>query len=98
VGGLRSRNTSSRKLKLWAARKDLKETSAEAAFIDVFFRDTWDYDQSGQAAANAGFTLYPKFPLQGTGARGGTGEADLAIGYFGLAPEPIPQSFANSRT
>ncbi len=79
------------RLKLWAARKDLKETSAEAAFIDVFFRDTWDYDQSGQAAANAGFTLYPKFPLQGTGARGGTGEADLAIGYFGLAPEPIPQ-------
>ncbi|MGB6176700.1 MAG: hypothetical protein WBF43_10280 [Methylocella sp.] len=29
------------RLALWAKRKDLKETSAESAFIDVFFRETW---------------------------------------------------------
>jgi hypothetical protein len=26
----------------------LKETSAESAFIDVFFRETWGYAQTGQ--------------------------------------------------
>src|ERR1700730_15048524 len=29
------------RLALWAERTDLKETSAESAFIDVFFRETW---------------------------------------------------------
>src|ERR1700732_4681539 len=35
-------------LALWAERTDLKETSAESAFIDVFFRETWGYVQTGQ--------------------------------------------------
>ena len=80
------------RLKLWAARKRyFKETSTEAAFIDVFFRDIWGYVQSGQTNAKAGFSLYPKFAVHGAGAKGGKGEADLAIGYFGHEPEPIPQ-------
>jgi hypothetical protein len=29
------------RLALWARRTDFKETSAESAFIDVFFRETW---------------------------------------------------------
>jgi hypothetical protein len=31
------------RLALWAKRGDLKETSAESAFIDVFFRETSCY-------------------------------------------------------
>lgn len=40
-----------KRLHNWVDRKDLKETSAEAAFIEQFFRDTWGYIQSGQEAA-----------------------------------------------
>ncbi len=80
------------RLDLWAKRKDLKETSAEAAFIDVFFRDCWGYLQPGQAGTEAGFALYPKFPVPGAGAKGGAGEADLAIGHFTKdAPSYVPQ-------
>jgi hypothetical protein len=72
-----------KKLKDWAERKDLKELSAEAALIEQFFRDTWGYSQSGQDDAKKGFTLYPKYAVKGAGEKGGTGAADLAIGYFG---------------
>lgn len=78
------------RLKSWAGRADLKETSAEAAFIGVFFEDTWGYTQSGKADAAAGFTLLPKFTIPGAGAKGGPGEADLAIGYLG-GTSAIPQ-------
>ena len=50
------------RLRRWSARKDLRETSAEAAFIEEFFRDTWGYEQAGQTGSEAGtFTLWPKF-------------------------------------
>lgn len=80
------------RLKRWAARTNLKETSAEAAFIQEFFRETWSYVQSGQAGSEQGFTLWPEFPVAGAGAKGGPGEADLAVGYFkDGAPVAIPQ-------
>jgi len=66
----------------WASRADLKETTAEGAFIEEFFRQTWGYIHSGQDGAGNSFSLYPKFHIGGAGARGGPGEADLAIGYF----------------
>jgi hypothetical protein len=77
----------------WSARKDLRETSAEAAFIQEFFHDTWDYEQTGQAGSEGGvFTLWPKFAIAGAGERGGTGEADLAVGFFRkVAPNPVSQ-------
>ena len=77
----------------WSARKDLRETSAEAAFIEEFFRATWGYAQAGQIASEAGtFTLWPKFPIPGAGERGGTGAADLAVGFFGREENnPVPQ-------
>ncbi len=78
------------RLRAWAARADLKETSAEAAFIRVFFEKTWGYLQSGQAGTAGGFTLLPKFTVAGAGAKGGPGEADLAIGYFSNA-SLVPQ-------
>jgi hypothetical protein len=51
------------RLALWAKRTDLKETSAESAFIDVFFRETWGYVQTGQRGSETGFSLYPKFAI-----------------------------------
>src|ERR1700730_5014665 len=69
------------RLQRWSLRKDLRETSAEAAFIQEFFHDTRGYEQTGQASAETGsFTLWPKFAIEGAGARGGSGEADLSIG------------------
>lgn len=82
------------RLQTWAARKDLRETSAEAAFIQEFFHDTWGYEQSGQLGSEGGvFTLWPKFPVVGAGEKGGTGSADLAIGLFrNDETNPIPQA------
>ncbi len=81
------------RLRRWSARRDLRETSAEAAFIEEFFRDTWGYEQAGQTGSEAGsFTLWPKFPVLGAGERGGTGAADLAVGFFGREDRnPVPQ-------
>jgi type I restriction-modification system DNA methylase subunit len=77
-------------LQRWAARHDLKETSAEAAFTEEFFRNLWGYSQSGQINTDEGFTLFPKYSIQGAGAKGGTGEADLAIGYFNSSKATEP--------
>src|SRR3984893_394832 len=81
------------RLRRWSKRKDLKETSAEAAFIQEFFHDTWGYAQSGQQGSKAGgFTLWPKFPVRGAGETGGVGAADVAIGLFrNDEKNPIPQ-------
>ena len=71
------------RLRRWSDRKDLRETSAESALIEEFFRQTWGYAQSGQAGTEEGaFTLWPKFPIPGAGEKGGVGEADLAVGFF----------------
>lgn len=81
------------RLKRWAARTDLKETSAEAALLEEFFRQTWGYVQSGQTGADASFTLYPQFSVPGAGAKGGPGSADAALGHFTSADENlVPQA------
>lgn len=67
----------------WAARDFQKETTAEAGFIDVFFRQTWGYWAAGERAKAEGYTLYPQFPVGSAGQGGGTGQADLALGHFG---------------
>ncbi|HEV7909515.1 MAG TPA: hypothetical protein VGP28_00105 [Methylocella sp.] len=82
------------RLALWAKRTDLNETSAESAFIDVFFRETWGYVQTGQRGSETGFSLYPRFAIPGAGANGGSGEADLAIGYFSTALSQSPQALS----
>jgi Eco57I restriction-modification methylase/TaqI-like C-terminal specificity domain len=81
------------RLKAWSGRKDLKETSAEAAFIEAFFCETWGYSQTGRAGGNGDeFSLWPKFGIAGAGEKGSKGFADLAIGHFEKAAEvPIPQ-------
>ncbi len=70
------------RLRRWAARADIGETGAEPAFITEFFHYTWGYVQPGQAGAADGFTLHPQFNVPGAGAGGGTGKADLALGFF----------------
>lgn len=86
------------RLRHWAARTDLGETSAEAAFIDVFFRDTWGYILSGQGPATSGFTMQPQFTISGTGQSGGAGKADLALGLFGVGAQPIPQALCEFKS
>jgi len=69
-------------LSLWGKRDDLKETSAEAPFIETFFKTIWEYEHTGQVSGEKGYNLYPQFPVTGAGQKGGTGQADLAIGWF----------------
>lgn len=70
------------RLTRWAARPDLGERSAEPAFMEEFFRQTWGYVQGGQAGADQAFTMFPQFAVRGGAAGGGVGSADAAIGYF----------------
>ena len=74
----------------WAGRKKLKETSAEGAFLQAFFVETWGYEDAGRVEG-AAFSLYPKLRIDGSGAGGGVGEADAALGWFGMEPHPVPQ-------
>ena len=76
----------------WSRRTDLGERSAEPAFLEEFFRQTWDYAQAGQEGGETTFSLYPEFAVPGAGAGGGTGAADAALGYFDEARQPyVPQ-------
>lgn len=80
------------RLRRWAARVMQKETTAQAALLEEFFRATWGYVQAGQVGGEANYTLRPAFPVAGAGQRGGMGEADAALGFF--TPDelaPIPQ-------
>ena len=80
------------RLQRWSLRTDLGESSAEPAFLDEFFRQTWGYAQTGQAGGEMTFSLYPEFPVPGAGAGGGTGAADAALGHFDDARQPyVPQ-------
>ena len=76
----------------WSKRTDLGERSAEPAFLDEFFRQTWDYVQAGQDGGETTFSLYPQFPVSGAGSGGGIGVADAALGHFQEARQPyVPQ-------
>ncbi len=79
------------RLQNWAARPDLGETSAEAAFVETFFRDTWGYVGPGQGAAGKNHTMVQQFTIPGTGAGGGPGRADLALGYLAGTAD-VPQA------
>ncbi|MCB0713656.1 MAG: hypothetical protein KDD67_15110 [Ignavibacteriae bacterium] len=80
-------------LQRWDERRFLKETSDEVGFIDHFFKRLWNYRANGEVENGQPFSLWPKFPVIGAGERGGTGQADLALGYFGSVPggTEIPQ-------
>ena len=71
------------RLNNWADKDWQKETASEAAFVEVFFKQTWGYFASGEAEKTYGYTLQQQFPVKGAGQRGSTGAADIALGYFG---------------
>lgn len=73
----------------WAKRFLKRETQAEAVFVRRFFVETWGYHEDG--AGDEIFHLHPKFSIAGAGQSGNRGEADLAVGNFGVGKPEIPQ-------
>lgn len=69
-------------LTLWSQRADLRERSAQPAFIQEFFHTIWGYRQSGQVGVDEPYTIFPEYPVEGAGAGGGVGSADAALGSF----------------
>jgi hypothetical protein len=63
------------RLALWTKRTDLKETSAESAFIDVFFRETWGYVQTGQRGSEVDINDNTRISLH-TNRRNGSSIGD----------------------
>ena len=70
-------------LQNWAAKDWQKETAAEGTFINIFFKNIWGYFGSGENSKEQGFTIQQQYPVKGAGQKGGVGEADIALGYFG---------------
>jgi hypothetical protein len=82
------------RLRAWASKRTQKETAAEGAFVGVFFKQTWGYRASGEAAASDGFNCESQYAVRGAGQSGGTGAADLALGWFDRGGIPaVPQAF-----
>lgn len=82
------------RLKHWSEKEFQRETKAEQAFVQIFFGDTWGYTVSGLNPLKDGYTCAPKLAIEKAGQKGGTGEADLALGMFGLEAQgiaPTPQ-------
>lgn len=80
------------RLKNWADKEFQKETKAEQSFVQLFFSETWGYTLSGMGAQKDGYTCAPKLAVEKAGQKGGTGEADLALGMFGLEAQGIPST------
>lgn len=76
------------RLENWSTKQFQKETSAEGAFTSTFLEETWGFVPSGKHSSGTGFTSFPKYPIAGAGQGGGTGEADVALGFFGRPDIP----------
>jgi hypothetical protein len=66
------------RLALWAKRTDLKETSAESAFIDVSFGETWGYVQTGQRGAEVDINDNTRISLH-TNSRNGLSNGEIKV-------------------
>jgi hypothetical protein len=71
-----------KRLSDWAEKSLQKETAAEGAFVGSFFKQTWGYVAAGEGARNEGYTCEAQYAVKRSGQAGGTGIADLALGYF----------------
>lgn len=78
------------RLQEWDRRLKMSETQAEGAFTQTFFVDTWGYGEAGRVSSDQ-HTIIPKLRVFGEGAGGGSGEADLALGWFRGRPDATPQ-------
>lgn len=74
----------------WDRRLKLSEKQAETAFIQTFFVDIWGYGETGRVGVDE-HTLIPKLRIGGEGAGGGSGEVDLAAGWFKGRLDATPQ-------
>jgi hypothetical protein len=77
------------RLRSWASRDVLNESASETAFIQRFFVETWGYNLQGDQTP--GYSCRPQFDVPSAGQSGGTGQADLALGRFGIGGEGVPQ-------
>lgn len=69
----------------WDARHATRtETQLQSQFIDVFFKGIWGYWGTGERDVKQGFCLDPQHAVVGAGQGGGTGSADLAMGWWQL--------------
>jgi len=83
------------RLKYWAGKDWQRESASSSTFLDLFFKRTWGYSASGESHSDDGYTLYPEYPVKGAGQKGGTGKADVALGFFGRDDmQEIPQVLA----
>ncbi len=57
-----------------------KETTDENEFINIVFKDILGY--IGKGTNSQSYHIYPKFKIDNAGVSGGSGYADLALGYF----------------
>src|SRR4051794_40780272 len=85
------------RLRDWDGRLRLSESQAEGAFTQTFFVDTWGYGEAGRVPPEE-HTIIAKLPILGEGAGGGSGEADLALGWFRGRKDAVPQVLCESRT
>ncbi|MDR1534849.1 MAG: restriction endonuclease subunit M, partial [Planctomycetota bacterium] len=85
-----------RLLERWADREPgLTETQLEAQFVELFFKRIWGYWGTGERERGEGFCLNARYGIDGAGQAGGRGEADLALGWWGLPGfPPVPQVLA----
>ena len=61
---------------------DRTETQLQSQFIDVFFKGIWGYWGTGERDVDEGLCLDPQYAVAGAGQGGGTGAADLAMGWW----------------
>ena len=76
------------RLRHWSERDMQNEVTAQGAFVDRFFKQLWGYRAAGEEDRGKGYTAWPQYPIARAGSSGGTGSADLALGWFGLQTLP----------
>jgi hypothetical protein len=74
----------------WHERHPVRtERQLESQFIALFFKDIWGYWGTGEKDQASGFCLDAQYAVPGSGQGGGTGAADLALGWWGR--EDVPE-------
>lgn len=81
------------RLRNWHGRDASRtETQLEAQFDHIFFREVWGYWGTGEQGKEPGYCLNPQYAVAGAGQTGGTGAADLALGWWDKEGVPdVPQ-------
>ncbi|MDR1394906.1 MAG: restriction endonuclease subunit M, partial [Deltaproteobacteria bacterium] len=86
----------SERLHRWVHRDAaITETQLEVQFIDLFFKETWNFWVTGEKADSDGYCLNAQYGADGSGQSDRRGAADLTLGWWGLDGVPSgPQVLA----